>query len=142
MTEDGKNAVMVQKYLPQAKFGDKRVLIIGNTVMDECIQKLPADHNFKFAVHNDKFFADTSLTDKERYMAQTIADKLSEKGLYLAGLDVINEKAIEINVTSPCYFIREINQHYGIHFEDKIMAEIENIINRHFNKERLYALNK
>ena len=67
---------------------------------------------------------------------------LSERGLYLAGLDVINEKVIEINVTSPCYFIREINQHYNIHFEDKIMTCIEGLIEKHFSKERLYAVNK
>ena len=41
MTENGKTSVMVQKYIPEAKFGDKRVLIIGETVLDECIQKIP-----------------------------------------------------------------------------------------------------
>ena len=75
-------------------------------------------------------------------MAQEIASKLSKKGLYLVGLDVIEEKAIEINVTSPCYFIREINQHYGIHFENKIMACLEEMIDKHFSKERSYVINK
>ena len=74
-------------------------------------------------------------------MAQAIASKLSKKGIYLVGLDVIEEKAIEINVTSPCYFIREINQNYGIHFEDKIMTCLEEMINKHFSKERAYAVN-
>lgn len=142
MTEEGKTPVMVQKYLPQAKFGDKRVLLIGETVMEECIQKLPGEHNFKFSIHSDKFFQSAKLTENEKIMAQQIASKLSKKGLYLVGLDVIEEKAIEINVTSPCYFIREINQHYGIHFEDKIMACLEEMINKHFSKERAYAVNK
>lgn len=142
MTEDGKTPVMVQKYLPSAKYGDKRVLIIGETVLEECIQKLPAEHNFKFAVHSDKFFKDTKLTENEKIMAQAIASKLSKKGLYLVGLDVIDEKAIEINVTSPCYFIREINQHYGIHFEEKIMSCLEEMINKHFVKGRDYVINK
>lgn len=142
MTEEGKTPVMVQKYIPAASSGDKRVLIIGKTVMDECIQKLPGDHNFKFSVHSDRFFKDAVLTKKEKETAQLIADKLSEKGLYLIGLDVIDEKVIEINVTSPCYFIREINQHYGIHFEDKIMACFEKMIEEHFSKERVYAVNK
>ena len=142
MTENGKTPVMVQKYLPSAKYGDKRVLIIGETVLEECIQKLPAENNFKFAIHNDKFFQDAKLSENEKIMAQAIASKLSKKGLYLVGLDVIDEKAIEINVTSPCYFIREINQHYGIHFEDKIMSCLEEMINKHFSKERSYAINK
>ena len=75
-------------------------------------------------------------------MAEKIAKLLSERGLFLTGLDVINEKVIETNVTSPCYFIREINQHYGIHFEDKIMMLIEKLIEKQFGSERLYALNK
>jgi len=142
MTEESKTSVMVQKYLPEAKYGDKRVLIMGETVFDECIQKLPGDHNFKFSIHSDKFFKDASLSENEKIMAQTIAKKLSGRGLYLIGLDVINEKVIEINVTSPCYFIREINMHYGIHFEDKIMACLEKMIEKHFSKERVYAFNK
>lgn len=142
MTQDGKTPVMVQEYLPEAKNGDKRVLIIGDKVLTECIQKLPGDHNFKFSTHSDKFFKATQLTEKEKFIAEQIAKKLSTKGIYLVGLDVINEKVIEINVTSPCYFIREINQNYGIHFEDKIMQYLEEIINKHFSKERIYAANK
>ena len=142
MTQEGKTPVMVQKYLPEAQLGDKRVLIIGENVMEECIQKLPGEHNFKFSTHSDKFFQDTHLTQNEKLMAEKIASQLSERGLYLIGLDVINEKVIEINVTSPCYFIREINQHYGIHFEDKIMTHLEKLISKHFSQERLYAFNK
>ncbi len=141
MTQEGKTSVMVQEYLPQAKEGDKRVLIINGEVMEECIQKLPGDHNFKFSIHSDKFFKSTCLTQNEKIMAQDIGKKLAEKGLYLIGLDVINEKVIEINVTSPCYFIREINQHYDIHFEEKIMACLDKLIENHFSKERVYAVN-
>lgn len=142
MTEEGKTAVMVQEYLPEAVNGDKRVLIIGDKVFDECIQKLPGDNNFKFSIHNDNFFESAVLTHNEKIMAQNIANKLSNRGLYLVGLDVINGKPIEINVTSPCYFIREINQHYNIHFEEKIMAHLEEIINNHFLEEKVYAFNK
>ena len=142
MIEEGKTSVMLQKYIPEAVNGDKRVLIIGETVLDECIQKIPPENNFKFSVHSDKYFRDAKLSEKEKNMASKIAQMLSKRGLYLVGLDVINEKVIETNVTSPCYFIREINQHYGIHFEDKIMQLLEKMIEQHFAQERIYALNK
>lgn len=142
ITNDGKTPVMVQQYLPEAKYGDKRVLIIGNIVLNECIQKLPGDNNFKFSVHSDKYFKATKLTENEKNMAQDIANKLSDRGLFLVGLDVISEKVIEINVTSPCYFIREINQNYNVHFEEKIMDLLINMIDKHFSKEREYAFNK
>lgn len=142
ITNDGKTPVMLQQYLPEAKYGDKRVLIIGNIVLNECIQKLPGDNNFKFSVHSDKYFKATKLTENEKNMAQDIANKLSDRGLFLVGLDVISEKVIEINVTSPCYFIREINQNYNVHFEEKIMDLLINMIDKHFSKEREYAFNK
>lgn len=142
MTENATTPVMVQKYIPEAKYGDKRVLIIGENVLDECIQKIPPEDNFKFSQHSDKFFKPATLSQNEKHIAREIAKKLSEKGLYLIGLDVINEKVIEINVTSPCYFIREINMNYNIHFEDKIMNCLEEVINKHFAKEQIYAFNK
>ncbi len=142
MTENATTPVMVQKYIPEAKYGDKRVLIIGENVLDECIQKIPPEDNFKFSQHSDKFFKPATLSQNEKHIAREIANKLSKKGLYLVGLDVINEKVIEINVTSPCYFIREINMNYNIHFEDKIMNCLEEVINKHFAKEQIYAFNK
>ena len=41
-------------------------------------------------------------------------------GIVMAGLDVIDNRVIEINVTSPCYFIKEINNLYGISLEKEI----------------------
>lgn len=42
----------------------------------------------------------------------------------MAGLDVIDEQIIEINVTSPCYFIKEINNYFSIDLEKKIVDYI------------------
>ena len=46
-------------------------------------------------------------------------------GIYMAGLDIIDEKIIEINVTSPCYFIKEINNNFCTNIEKKIVDYIE-----------------
>ena len=46
-------------------------------------------------------------------------------GIPMAGLDVVNEQIIEINVTSPCYFIKEINQHFGVNLEKTICDYIQ-----------------
>lgn len=129
VTENEKTSVMVQKYINKAIQGDKRVLIVGNKVYDECIKKLPGDHDFKFNTHSDKFFSPAVLTEKEKNMAEDIAQFLNKKELYLTGLDVIDEQVIEINVTSPCYFIREINKQYNIYFQDKIMHDLIQLIN-------------
>ena len=43
-------------------------------------------------------------------------------GLPMAGLDVIDGKIIEINITSPCYFIKEINNFFGTNLEKQIYS--------------------
>lgn len=123
-TENEKTIVMVQKYLEGAVHGDKRVLLINGEVMEECVQKLPAPNDFKFAEHSDRYFEKSPLTETEKSVAKTIALKLKDMNLPLAGLDMIDGKVIEINITSPCYFIKEINFLYKTRFEDKIIPAI------------------
>ncbi len=126
MTEDGKKLIMVQKYISKAVYGDKRVLILGDKVLDYCVQKVSSNNDFKFCEHADKNIKKAVLTDSELGNYSIVAEILASNGLYMAGLDVIDGQIIEINVTSPCYFIREINSHFGCHFEDIIADYILN----------------
>lgn len=121
ITNDGATAVMVQEYFESAKFGDKRVLLLGGDVLEECVIKMPLKNEFKFSCHSDEYLQRASLTDSERAFCKIVAEKLSSMGLYMVGLDLLDGKIIEINVTSPCYFIREVNNLFGINFEQKIM---------------------
>ncbi|MDD3419554.1 MAG: hypothetical protein PHE78_03015 [Candidatus Gastranaerophilales bacterium] len=124
-TNGGQNLVMVQKYLKGATKGDKRVLVLGDQVMDECVSKIPLGNDFKFSVHSDEYLKSAKLSENERFLALKVAQKLNVMGLYMVGLDLLDEKIIEINITSPCYFIREINNLYGVKFEDKVMSFLE-----------------
>lgn len=120
MTNNKTTLIMVQKYLSNAEFGDKRVLILGGEVLDECVVKLPSRDDFKFNTHSDEFIKKASLTQSEKMKFKQVAVKLNEMHLPMAGLDVINEQIIEINVTSPCYFIKEINNYFSTNLEKKI----------------------
>lgn len=125
ITNNESTLVMVQKYIPQAKYGDKRVLILGDEVLDYCVQKLPSNDDFKFNEHNDSCIKKAVLSSSEKTKFTKIAKQLNSMGIYMAGLDVIDEKIIEVNVTSPCYFIREINNAFGIHLESTIVDCIQ-----------------
>lgn len=120
MTNNGKNMIMVQKYIPKAVYGDKRVLILGDEILDYCVQKTASNNDFKFCEHNDNNIHKAVLTEDEKSKFTLVAEKLNSMGIYMAGLDVIDGQIIEINVTSPCYFIKEINNHFGSHLEDTI----------------------
>ena len=128
MTQNGKNMIMVQKYIPKAVYGDKRVLFLGEEVLDYCVQKTPSNNDFKFCEHSDKNIHKAILTDSEKEAFKPVAKKLTSMGIYMTGLDVIDGKIIEVNVTSPCYFIKEINNHFGCHIEDKIADYIINTV--------------
>ena len=120
MTNNGSTLVMVQKYIEKARFGDKRVLFLGDKVLDYCVQKLPSNDDFKFNEHCDANIIKAELSDIEKAKFRLVADELNKLGIYLAGLDVIDRQIIEINVTSPCYFIKEINAHFGCELEKEM----------------------
>lgn len=126
MTANETRMIMVQKYIEKAKYGDKRVLFLGGKVLDYSVQKLPGENDFKFNDHCDKNIIRAELSKEEKQKFAPVARELNEAGLSMVGLDVIDGKIIEINVTSPCYFIREINQHFGIKLEETLVEYLIN----------------
>ena len=120
MTKNQTQLIMVQKYIPKARFGDKRVMFLGDEVLDVCIQKLPSNDDFKFNEHCDSNIVRAEFTKSEKEKFIPVAKELNKLGLPLVGLDVIDEKIIEIYVTSPCYFIKEVNGHFNCQLEKKI----------------------
>lgn len=120
LTNNESTLVMVQEYLPQVKQGDARVLTLGNKVLPYAIKKLPTSDDFKFNTHNDEFVVKSDLSTDILASFTPVAEKLNSMGIVMAGLDVIDGKIIEVNVTSPCYFIKEINNVYNIHLEREI----------------------
>ena len=130
MTNNGSTLCMVQKYIPQGISGDKRVLFLGDKVLPYCVQKLPSNNDFKFNEHCDANIIKAELSEDELEKFTPVAKELNSLGIPLVGLDVIGGKIIEINVTSPCYFIKEINAHFGCELEKEItsfiMSEVQN----------------
>ena len=117
ITNNETTMVMIQEFIPDVKNGDTRVLTLGDRILPYSIKKLPSSDDFKFNTHNDDFLIKSELTPDELNFFTPIAKKLNSMGIEMAGLDVINNKIIEINVTSPCYFIKEINNAYNTNIE-------------------------
>ena len=120
MTNNETTLVMVQKFIPGVRKGDKRVLTLGDRVLKYCIKKLPTNDDFKFNTHNDNYITKAELTAEELENFSRVAEKLNSMGISMAGLDVIEGKIIEVNVTSPCYFIKEINSLFNVELEKEI----------------------
>ena len=128
-TNNYETAVMVQEYLPGIQNGDKRLIYVCGEVLEYCVNKVATNNDFKFNEHNKNTLKFASLSDKEKLIENYIKDKFENDGIYLAGLDVIDGKIIEINITSPCFFINEINEIFNINLEKIIVDKIENYVN-------------
>lgn len=133
-TNDSKTIVMVQEFLPKVVDGDKRVIFIAGEILDWTVQKVGVD-DFKFNTHTDENFKIAKLTKEEKTVCSKMAEKLLKDGIVMAGLDVIDGKVIEINITSPCFFIKEINAFHNINLEKIIVDKLEKFINDNKNQK-------
>ena len=93
--------VMVQKFLPQIKYGDKRIFII-NGVVKGAIKRIPKKGSIVSNLgQGDKAYK-TELSRKEIFITKRVASKLKENKILFAGIDLIsNYLTGDINVTSP-----------------------------------------
>ena len=122
VTKNETTLAMVQVYLPEVRNGDNRVMTLGNEILPYSVKKLPGKDDFKFNTHSDDFIVKSDLTVTQLKYFKPIAEKLYSMGIVMAGLDVIGDKVIEINVTSPCYFIKETNKLFNIEL-NKVLGD-------------------
>ena len=95
------NHVMVQKYIPQIKYGDKRVFIIGG-IIKGAIRRIPKAGSIISNLGQGGRAVKTTLTKKERHIAKIVASNLKKKQIIFAGIDLIsNYLTGDINITSP-----------------------------------------
>ena len=113
LTEHGQQQIMAQRYIPEIKQGDKRILMIDGEPVPYTLARIPADGETRGNLAAGGSGVTMELTEKERAIALEIGPVLKEKGLYFVGLDVIGDYVTEINVTSPTC-VREISRDSGI----------------------------
>jgi glutathione synthase len=93
--------LMVQKFIPQIKNGDKRIFIIGG-VIKGAIKRIPKKNSIISNLAQGGRAVKTNLTRKEIKIAKTVAKKLKKNNIVLAGIDLIsNYLTGDINITSP-----------------------------------------
>ena len=93
--------VMVQKFLPLVKYGDKRVFILNGKVKG-AIRRVPSKGSILSNISQGGSALKTKLNKKELYISNIIAKKLKKNNIFFAGIDLISNYLIgDINVTSP-----------------------------------------
>ena len=93
--------VMVQKFLPLVKYGDKRVFIINGKVMG-AIKRVPSKNSILSNLSQGGKAFKINLNKFEKKISSQVAKVLKKNNIYFAGIDLISGKLIgDINVTSP-----------------------------------------
>ena len=115
--------IIVQKYLPEVRQGDKRIILVDGEAAG-AINRVPPEGEARSNMHVGGKPLKTTMTSREREICAAIGPVLRARGLVFVGIDVIGDYMTEINVTSPTG-IQEINRLDGIHIEAMIWDAIE-----------------
>ena len=124
LTAHGSQQIMVQKYLPAIKEGDKRILMIDGEPVPYCLARIPASGETRGNLAAGGRGVAQPLSESDQRIAARIGPELRQRGLLFVGLDVIGENLTEINVTSPTC-IREIDAAYNTDIAGQLMQAIE-----------------
>ncbi|MGK0288597.1 MAG: glutathione synthase [bacterium] len=111
-TNEGTTYIMAQKYLPEVRQGDKRIICVNGTARG-AVLRIPSSEEHRANLHVGGRAEFHPLTEREQWLVDQVTPKLQEDGLYFVGLDVIGDYITEINVTSPTG-IQEIKDLGGV----------------------------
>jgi len=122
-TDEGRTRVMAQRYLPEVREGDKRIIVIDGEPLG-AVLRVPNDGDHRSNFHVGGSAVRSDLTDRDREICARMADDLRRDGLIFVGLDVIGGYLTEVNVTSPTG-IQEIDQLCGTNLAANMIDWIE-----------------
>ncbi len=115
--------IMVQRYIPAVRQGDKRIILIDGEAAG-AVLRVPPEGEARANLHVGARAMKTELTRREGEICAALGPVLKEQGLVFVGIDVIGECLTEINVTSPTG-IQEINRLDGKQLEKQVWDAIE-----------------
>jgi glutathione synthase len=104
LNKEGAQSLMVQKFLPEIEAGDKRVLVIGGRPVPFSLARIPQGGEVRGNLAAGGKGVAQPLSERDRFIAESLGPILYSRGLLLVGLDVIGDSLTEINVTSPTCF--------------------------------------
>jgi glutathione synthase len=126
-TQKGREPIMVQEYLPAAKEGDKRIILIDGEPVG-AVNRIPTGNEFRGNMAVGGIAAKVDITEREREICAVVAPQLKADGLYFVGIDVIGGYLTEVNVTSPTG-IREIDRLNNVSIGKQVIQWLEAKIN-------------
>ena len=122
-TDNGRRLVMAQRYLPEIRQGDKRIIVLDGEPLG-AVLRVPLESETRGNIHVGGQCVKTAVTERDREICAALAPMLRADGLYFVGLDVIGSYLTEVNVTSPTG-IQEVNALNGVRLETQVVDFVE-----------------
>ena len=122
-TGQGREPVMIQTYLPEAKDGDKRIILLHGEPIG-AVNRIPTGNEFRGNMAVGGRVAAAEITDRDREICSQLAPTLRQDGLIFVGIDVIGGYLTEVNVTSPTG-IREIDRLDGVSLGQQVITWVD-----------------
>ena len=119
ISTQGKTPIMVQAYLPAAKEGDKRVILLNGEPIG-AVNRVPTGSEFRGNMAVGGQAVKAEITERDRQISAQLAPTLRQDGLIFVGIDIIGGYLTEVNVTSPTG-IREIDRFDNVRLGEQVI---------------------
>ncbi len=129
MTKNQKKFCIAQKFIPEIKNGDRRILIINNKVIPYCLCRIPKKGEIRGNLAAGGKGKVEKISKKHFKIIQPILKFLKKKKIFFSGLDLIGNKLTEINITSPTG-IQEIEKYSKFKICSLFLNELEKLISK------------
>ncbi len=115
--------IMAQRYIPEIRHGDKRVIVLNGVPLGGTF-RVPREDEHRGNIHVGGFCVKAELTARDREICRMMRPRFERDGLYFVGLDIIGDYVTEVNVTSPTG-VQEINGLDGVKLEANVIDFVE-----------------
>ncbi|MBS0538220.1 MAG: glutathione synthase [Proteobacteria bacterium] len=122
-SKSSREPVIAQRYLPEVRQGDKRIILIDGKPAG-VVNRVPAQGEARSNMHVGGKAVKDTLSKRDQEICEIIGPELARQGMIFVGIDVIGNYLTEINVTSPTG-LQQINRFDGVCLEAQIWDRIE-----------------
>ncbi len=135
LSHDWRREIILQEFVKESEIGDKRILLLNGEPLGAVLRV------HKQGQHINNFFQGGTankidITKRELEIISILKPHLQKLGLYFVGIDIMGDKLIEVNVTSPTC-VQEINRLNGVALESNVIDFAENLIDQIKSKVRI-----
>ena len=129
LTDYGNRYAMAQRFIPEIRDGDKRILLVNGEAVPYALARVPAPGETRGNLAAGGTGIAAPLSAHDHRIAERLGPELRKRGILFAGIDVIGDYLTEVNVTSPTC-IRELDRAYDLDIAGQLMDAIEEQLRR------------